>query len=899
MTRRTRVGSPGLLLRHFRDGAGTSVLVALLILATVFAVAVVPRALTQLGTDEFRYRVDRLSPLQRDVTAIGLLGARGLDRPETVEDMFGAVDEFLDEVPQGLDQPLAAALGPASWATFAPKRAVGELPVPVGQVQPFVALAIDLDWMERIRIVDGALPTAWTGDEDDDLAPADRPPIEVVLPVETAALMELSVGDVVVWTPAPLELVGTYEPVDPSDEYWQHVPELAEPTEEYSPAGHTVTGAGFADPATALGMFSTFRSSTLRVWYPVDASALDLSDAPQLIDQIASLEAIGDRLPTGETLTFRTGVEDVIEAVVGAVAAVSSLLALMISGPLGVILAVYATGVQAVIRRRARTLTLASARGASDPQLRAAMAAEGFLLAVPAGAVAVLLAVLAIPGPVDWAGLLPPIALVLLPPILFAVFASPGSFRAGRRDLLSGGRRRWIIEAIVGGLAALSLFLLFRRGLVASSEAVGIDPLLAATPLLLSLAVCLLVLRLLPLPLRALGRGMRARRGAIGLLGTARALREPALGFTAALALVVGISVAVFSSVLASTVDEGLRTAAQQQVGADIQVRAPQLPPELVDAVGRVDGVTSVAPIALSGGADLTVRSDAPGVPYSTGVTMVFTDLAALREQRPGMPPTDGGGPMPLLISSDLEQQFAGRAVTLGDLPATIAGVLPTDSVPGAGTRWVLLDAAFAPGLVEDAPGTDRLLIGADGGLPAVAAAVRELVTEGQRESNRPAVNVTDRATVLALNETAPVVGGVRLALILATVAALLLSALTVVLASIAAAASRHRILGVIRVLGTTTGKLRALLAWELAPIAVLAVVAGTLLGLVLPWIVTAAVDLRPFVGGSEAPRPVVDPLLVGGVILVFAVVVGLAGALAVAIGRRRDPNATLKMGAE
>ncbi len=173
-----------------------------------------------------------------------------------------------------------------------------------------------------------------------------------------------------------------------------------------------------------------------------------------------------------------------------------------------------------------------------------------------------LLAALLLPGPTGWGELVLPAALALLPAVLFAVFASPHSFRAARREPLRAGRRRWLIEAIVGGLAALSLFLLFRRGLVASSEAVGIDPLLAATRLLLSLAVCLLVLRVLPLPLRGLASWMRAWRGAIGLLGTARAVREPALGFTAALALVVGISVAVFSAVLATT---GLVVAADRR----------------------------------------------------------------------------------------------------------------------------------------------------------------------------------------------------------------------------------------------------------------------------------------------------------------------------------------------
>ncbi len=128
-----------------------------------------------------------------------------------------------------------------------------------------------------------------------------------------------------------------------------------------------------------------------------------------------------------------------------------------------------------------------------------------------------------------------------------------------------------------------------------------------------------------------------------------------------------------------------------------------------------------------------------------------------------------------------------------------------------------------------------------------------EIVVAGQQNANPAFVKVADRVTLLAEHERAPVVIGVRVALATATAGALLLSALTVVLASISATAARHRILGVLRVLGTTTRKLRGLLAWELAPVAVLAILAGTLLGLGLPWLVTAAVDLRPFVGGARA----------------------------------------------
>ena len=72
---------------------------------------------------------------------------------------------------------------------------------------------------------------------------------------------------------------------------------------------------------------------------------------------------------------------------------------------------------------------------------------------------------------------------------------------------------------------------------------------------------------------------------------------------------------------------------------------------------------------------------------------------------------------------------------------------------------------------------------------------------------------------------------------------------------------------------------------------------AGTALGLVLPLIVTSALDLRPFVGGDTQPRAAIDPLWVLAAVGAFALVVVVAGAVAGMLGRRFAPAGTLKMG--
>ena len=87
------------------------------------------------------------------------------------------------------------------------------------------------------------------------------------------------------------------------------------------------------------------------------------------------------------------------------------------------------------------------------------------------------------------------------------------------------------------------------------------------------------------------------------------------------------------------------------------------------------------------------------------------------------------------------------------------------------------------------------------------------------------------------------------------------------------------------------------MLAWELGPLAVASVVAGTALGLALPVVVTGALDLRPFLGGREQPGVAVDPTTVLAATGAYVLVVLIAGAVAVALGRRLAPAGAIKMG--
>jgi putative ABC transport system permease protein len=85
--------------------------------------------------------------------------------------------------------------------------------------------------------------------------------------------------------------------------------------------------------------------------------------------------------------------------------------------------------------------------------------------------------------------------------------------------------------------------------------------------------------------------------------------------------------------------------------------------------------------------------------------------------------------------------------------------------------------------------------------------------------------------------------------------------------------------------------------AWEFGPVAISALLVGAGVGIVLPYIVTAVLDLRGFFGGTTLPTPSIDPLWIAGALGIYAVTIVAAVLIAAALGKRFAPASTLKMG--
>ena len=882
-----------LLADHLRAGFRASLLVAFLVTLTVFVVALVPRAFAEVATSELRYQ---LAQEQRSLLDLNGEGRIGLPAPprsgeDTLESLLDRTDEAITSFPDTIPAPLADGVGDSVWLLKSVRGTGGVTGVNV--VLQF-RFAVDLKWSERITYVSGEEPRPWALDEA--LTGVENP-IEIAISEESARVMKLAVGDIIQNDSGPLKVTGVYQAVDPDDSYWSHAYDLANPAViQETGRPPRIQASVYVAPESIVALKESFALGVLVAWVPIDPSVYSFADLDALATQVRNLTASPVPLPDFGSLNLRSTFTDVLESTEAAVAAISALIALSASGLLGVLIATYALSIQALVRRRRAALCLASARGATNAQLRGVMVLEATLIALPGAALAIVAAALLVPQRVGLDGWLAPIVLAIIPIALAAILVAPGNLREARQDLgvRSTSRARWVIEVAVAGAAVIALVLLQRRGLVASSGVVGIDPLLASTPVLLAASIGLITLRVFPIPLRAVRAMVRSRVSPVAEVGSARAVREPAIGAIATLALVVGVSIVVFSTIMISTIGVSLQRAAEDFVGADVQVNAHDLPESLIDEIRALPDVTGA--VALTYRANVTLTDEAG----STRLGVILADPQALAAVRPDLPeldqPTSTG--RAILISQSLAERLQGTDIRLVDNPVEPVGIMADTALPGMSGNWLIIDRSAAEdlGLAGQVP--SRVLISLDDESSlATVDAIRDAVLAVQPEQFAESARIFDVRTEVGQTRAAPITAGLEGALRIVTGATLLLTMLVVALAATASAASRNRVVGVLRIIGMSPRQVRGLIAWEFGPVAIASLLVGTALGIGLPFLVTAVLDLRGFFGGMTQPSPTLDPAWIALAVGLYAVTVLAAILVATALGRRFAPASTLKMG--
>jgi len=909
----------GLVPRRLRADAGVTLAVALLVAVTCGVFAALPRLFDRFADRGLRYTLDNAAALDRNVDAneTTRVGASGTDPLALVGKRAG---EFQRTLPPALER----VIGSRSFVVRSPQYSAAGPP----GIERTLTLVEQSGVQPQVRMVTGRMPqpthavirtsaTANTFGSFGALAQeiprtVHVPLVEIALSMQTARKLRLHVGGQTVlgadattetqYTPVAEErpiavkVVGLFSARRPSAPFWfgdtrLNVPETTS-TQDLDTTN--VIAEALLSPDQYATMLAATRPFDLSYEYRyfVDPRRFDESKVSGVHAAAAELAA---RYAGAGPLerNASTGLGSILDEYRNGRSQTETLLAIAAFSLLACALANLALLAAFSFDRRRMETGLARTRGALPRQVLLTQIFESLLVAVPAGLLGWGIAVVAVHGRGNtlsiWLAAAVVAGAVLLQAAGVARHAGR-SLRPPERDAPPTGRapaRRLVVECLVVVLAGLGVYLLRRRGL-ASSPGGGVDPYLAAVPVLLAIAAGIVALRLYPLPIGAAARLARRSRGLTLHLALTRATRQSEVALAPFLVLVLALALAVFSIAMLRTLESGQTRTAARQIGSDIRVDAASgktLPPALVAQLRRKGTVAAafvMNPAVLNATQDtIFVALDARAFKHAVSAGTAPRALDTLDKPAPlgGFAAAITSPDWPSGNTSQLEvQQVILNLVTTGYVRG-FAGI-PT------GTPFAVASAQAIERLTHTKLQVNRLYVSGVG-----ASAVHRAIA-----ASAPDASVTSRADVVRQLRASPFVSGAMDGFRLAIALAALYAVFTVVLLALIASRSRARDLALVRTMGGSPRDVLELTAVELTPPLVLALVLGVGLGVALLYLVAPAVDFAFFTGDAarllSVPWTPALALAAGA-----AAIVAAAVAMTSAPARRADLGRVLRFG--
>ncbi|MDK0519510.1 FtsX-like permease family protein [Streptomyces sp. ML-6] len=850
---------------RLRTAPGTAWALALLVLVTSFLAALFPRAVERQGSDGLRHDIAAADPGYSALELISPLPSLQMIQSEREATVRGAA---LQTVREKTRDALPAEVRPgaeeSSYGFGTSKSTPAQetwLPRPDG-LDPQLDYTTLSDLPRHAALRSGAWPTVrGTVTEETD-------EVEGVITEETAKALGAKPGSTLsVPTRAgehlTVRITGVITPREPRSTYWSVDPLLRtpalvpEPTPfppPLTPPRHYWTATVLLAPDAGPALLGSTGEAEMFWRFAPDASGLTAADVPGVRSALASLEGgpelVRLRTVAGDNATFRTeldriltgyetlrtAIEPVVRVAAVGVGAVAAVVLLMTAGLIG--------------GRRREELALLRARGGSLAGMGGRLLAETAVVVVPAAALG-LLAALPFFGP---ARLWPSVAGPAFVAALVCVAVPVGAVLPHRRlrlpdtrdDLMGArpSRLRTVAELTALVLAVGAVAGLRRRGTADG----GGDLLVSAAPVLVGLIAALVLVRLLPWPLRLASRAVSRRRGAVGFLSLARAGRSSAAGALPLLALLLALTTAAFGGSVLAGVSDARDRAAVLAVGADARISglldtAP-LPPRLVREVRETDGVRQVAAVQVVTEVPLPPAADGSGSMQNTVVLGVDPDTYAglARATDLGPFPADrlragrgeaGSVVVPVLASpataAELGDGPRDLTTPAGDLRVQVVGTVPrTAAVPGH--EFLLVDSAALTRKL-----TTTLLVTGDPDPKALRDAVRP---GGKTVSVR--LRAEERATFV----DTPMQRGARGIYAAAVAVGAGYALLAVLLSLLRTAPERIALLARLRTMGLTSRQGRRLLGLESLPQALPAALGGVLVGWAAITLLAPGVDL-------------------------------------------------------
>ncbi|MEV2212688.1 FtsX-like permease family protein [Streptomyces sp. NPDC050997] len=916
----TPVSAPWIRTR-LRAFPGAACALALLVALTASLAAVFPRAVDRYEDAGLRTAVERANPARTSVQLYAPQPDLGLPQPRREDAVRpGTLGRQYAKVLAAVPEPLLVDRARSTYGvrtTDDPEVPDPWLPRPSG-LPARVSLVAQQGLADHARTREGRLPRA-TGQ-----VTAATAQVEAAVTAETAEHLRIKVGSVihvpgVSRDPLAVRVTGIVAARDPSGAYWSTRPLLRTPSLVRLPRADKLTywlGALLLAPEAAPALLGT-AGQPERYWQLAPApESLHAHRTASLKTAVASIES-GPGLRTVRTtadglIQATSDLDDVLTSYDRLRAGVQPLVAVAATGA-GTVAAVVLLMAGGLAADRRRTeLALLRARGASLRAVAGLLCAETAMVALPAGALGLLAALLA--APTDRAGYAIAAAAVVTAvgcaalPLRAAATHRVVRVHAHRADVASvrPSRRRTVAELTLLVPAAGAVETLRRRG---TSGPAG-DQLVYLAPVLVGVIAALVLVRLHPLPLRALARPVGRLRGAVGHLSLARAGRTSVSAVLPLLALLTALTTAAFGGSVLAGVAEARDQAALRSVGADARVEGNDpLPTALPDRVRSSPGVRGLTEVAIDyqakphdGPASVPLVGADPGdyaaLAARTGLGAFDageleaggTSQSGGTSESGGEPrrPASTGAPLPALASPAAARTYGTRPfpVRLADGSSiTVRIALVRERTPAvSGTGFLVVDRA---GLSTAAARPTALLVTGDH------------VNAGElRRAAGDFGSVRLRAEERARYVDSPLQSGAEHVYAAAVAAGAGYAVLALLLTLLRATPERVALLARLRTMGLTRAQGRRLLILESLPQATLAAVGGTLTGWATIRLLSPGIDLTTIAlastqapsGGTELHTDAVS--LVVPALCVLLLATGISAAQAWWSGRRGSVRA-------
>ncbi|MGW5124814.1 ABC transporter permease [Streptomyces sp. NPDC004069] len=849
--------TPAWVRVRLRTAPGAAAALALLVALTACLAAAFPRALDRYEDAGLVRAVDRATPNRTTLQVYAPQPGLQFTQREREQALRPPVMGRQQAAVLGaVERPLAADPGQSAYGVLTGKDLVVPdpwIPQPYG-LPAKMRLVAQSGLAAHSSVRTGRLPRA-NGE-----VMAATAEVEAAVTAETAKSLHIKVGSVlhvpgVSRSPLAVRITGILTPRERDGAYWATQPLTRTPAlVPWDPADPLSRRywyfALLLPPEAAPAMLGT-DGQPVRYWQVApETRALHTHDLDGLNSAVAALKSgpgLGEvRTATDPAAQVNTDLDDVLVSYGRLRSGIGPLVAVAAFGSATVAAVVLLMAGGLAADRRRLELTLLRARGDSLTGLAGRLLAETAVVAVPAGALGLGAALLAVPeGRLSHAVLaaaaVTAVACAALP-VRALVAHRAVRVHGPREDAVSvrPSRRRTVAELTLLVIAAGAVEALRRHGVSGPSEDAGAsgDQLVSLAPVLVGVIAALVLVRLYPLPLRWLMRPAGRLRGAVGHLSLARAGRSSASAVLPLLALLTALTTAAFGGSVLAGVAGARDEAALLAVGADARVEDTSLPADLADRVRRTPGVRELTEVSVDSqakaGTGLTRLTLAGVDPASYASLARSTGLGAFPEQQVRRPPGGSRAPLPALASPSLAESYGTKpfAVTLGDgTEVTVRIVAVRDRTPAVlGSGFLVVDRA---GLNREAARTNTLLLTGghlDGG------ALRRTVGKS--------VSLHLRSEERAQYVDSPLQSGAERVYAVAVAAGAGYAVLALLLALLRAAPERAALLARLRTMGLTRAQGRRLLVLESLPQALLAAAGGALTGWATVLLLSPGVDL-------------------------------------------------------